>query len=172
VVDAAGTWAREIGALIGLDLPIVAMEHQYVVTGPISELAGRDRELPLVREVDVSYYLRQEGTALLVGPYERSARPFGVDGIPAGFGADLLPPDLERLKPILEAAIRRVPVLGGAGIQKVVNGPITYTPDGNPLVGPAFGLPGFYLACGVSFGITQAGGIGRYLAEWIVEGQP
>jgi dimethylglycine dehydrogenase len=172
VVNAAGTWAREIGQLVGLDLPIVPMEHQYLVTEAIPEVAALDRELPLLREVDVSYYLRQEADGLLLGPYERGAKPFGVGGIPPGFGADLLPPDPERLRTIVEAAIARVPALGRAGVQRIVNGPITYTPDGNPLLGPAFGLPGVWLACGLSFGITQAGGAGQYLAEWIVEGQP
>ncbi len=172
VVNAAGTWAREVGQLAGLDLPIVPMEHQYLVTEAIPEVAGLARELPLLREVDVSYYLRQEANGLLLGPYERGAKPFGVGGIPPGFGADLLPPDPERLRTIVEAAMARVPALARAGVQRIVNGPITYTPDGNPLIGPAFGLPGFWLACGLSFGITQAGGIGQYLAEWIVEGQP
>jgi dimethylglycine dehydrogenase len=172
VVNAAGTWAREIGRMAGLDLPIVPMEHQYLVTDAIPEVTALGRELPLLREVDVSYYLRQEADGLLLGPYERAAKPFGVGGIPPSFGADLLPPDPERLRSIIEAAMTRVPPLARAGIQRIVNGPITYTPDGNPLVGPAFGLPGFWLACGLSFGITQAGGIGQYLAEWIVEGQP
>jgi dimethylglycine dehydrogenase len=172
LVNAAGTWAREVGRMVGLDLPIVAMEHQYVVTEAIPEIAVLPAELPLLREVDASYYMRQEQHGLIVGPYERGARPFGVGGIPPGYGRDLLPPDLARIKPILEKAMARVPALARAGILRVVNGPITYTPDGNPLLGPALGLPGFYLACGFSFGITQAGGAGRYLAEWIVEGQP
>jgi dimethylglycine dehydrogenase len=172
VVNAAGTWAREIGQLVGLDLPIVPMEHQYLVTEAIAEIEALGGELPLLREVDVSYYLRQEGRGLLLGPYERGARPFGVGGIPKDFGASLLPPDPERLRAIVEGAMARVPVLARARIARIVNGPITYTPDGNPLLGPAFGLPGFWLACGLSFGITQAGGAGRYLAEWIVEGQP
>jgi dimethylglycine dehydrogenase len=172
VVNAAGTWAREVGQLVGLDLPIVPMEHQYLVTEAIPEIEALGRELPLLREVDASYYLRQEGHGLLLGPYERGARPFGVGGIPKDFGATLLPPDPERLRAIVECAMARVPPLGRARVARIVNGPITYTPDGNPLLGPAFGLPGFWLACGLSFGITQAGGAGRYLAEWIVEGQP
>jgi dimethylglycine dehydrogenase len=172
VVIAAGTWAREVGRLCGLDLPIVPMEHQYLVTEPVPELVALGAEVPILREVDVSYYLRQEGQGLLLGPYERGARPFGVGGIPPGFGADLLPPDVARLQPIVEGAMARVPALAKAGVLRVVNGPITYTPDGNPLVGPAPGLPGVWLACGISFGITQAGGIGRYLAEWIAGGQP
>ena len=156
---------------VGLDLPIVPMEHQYLVTEAIPEVAALGRELPLLREVDVSYYLRQEAHGLLLGPYERG-QAVRRGGIPPTFGADLLPPDPERLQTIVEAAMARVPVLARAGIQRIVNGPITYTPDGNPLIGPAFGLRGYWLACGLSFGITQAGGAGRYLAEWIVEGQP
>src|SRR4029079_1405193 len=161
-----------MGRMAGLDLPIVPMEHQYLVTDAIPEVTALGRELPLLREGDVSYSLRQEADGLLLGPYERAAKPFGVGGIPPSFGADLLPPDPERLRSIIEAAMTRVPVLGRAGMQRIAHGRITYTPDGNPLVGPAFGLPGFWLACGLSFGITQAGGIGQYLAEWIVEGQP
>jgi dimethylglycine dehydrogenase len=148
------------------------MEHQYLVTEAIPELAALGVEVPIVREVDVSYYLRQERDGFLLGVYEKGARPFGVGGIPPGFAADLLPPDLARIQPIVEGAMARVPALAKAGILRVVNGPITYTPDGNPLLGPAGGLRGVWLACGVSFGITQAGGAGAYLAEWIVEGQP
>ncbi|MBI2467809.1 MAG: GcvT family protein, partial [Candidatus Rokubacteria bacterium] len=172
VVNAAGTWAREIGRMVGLDLPIVPMEHQYLVTEAIPEVAALGGELPLVREVDASYYLRQEGQGFILGPYERGARPFGVGGIPPDYRAELLPPDVSRLQPVVGKAMQRLPCLAAAGIVRVVNGPITYTPDGNPLLGPAVGLPGFYLACGFSFGITQAGGAGRHLAEWIVEGQP
>jgi dimethylglycine dehydrogenase len=148
------------------------MEHQYLVTEAIPELAALGVEVPIVREVDVSYYLRQERDGFLLGVYEKGARPFGVGGIPPGFAADLLPPDLARIQPIVEGAMARVPALAKAGILRVVNGPITYTPDGNPLLGPAGGLRGVWLACGVSFGITQAGGAGAYLAEWIVEGRP
>lgn len=172
VVIAAGTWAREVGQMVGLDLPIVPMEHQYIVTEAIPEVAAAGRELPLVREVDASYYLRQEGHGFLVGPYETNAKPFGVRGIPPDFGANLLPPDFARLQPFIELAMTRIPVLTKTGIMRIVNGPITFTPDGNGLLGPAFGLKNVYLACGFSFGITQAGGAGKYLAEWIIEGQP
>jgi dimethylglycine dehydrogenase len=172
VVNAAGLWAREAGALTGLELPIVPMEHQYLVTGPVPELAGLGRELPILRDVDVSYYLRQERDGLLLGPYERPAKAWGVGRIPSGFGMELLPPDLDRLQPIIEGAIARVPALGTAGIKRVVNGAITYTPDGNPMLGPVRGLRNYFLAVGFSFGITQAGGAGKHLAEWIVEGEP
>jgi len=177
VVNAAGTWARRIGQMAGLDLPIVPMEHQYLVTEAIPEVEALTPdliggELPILRDVDISFYLRQERGGLLLGPYERPARAWGVDGVPDDFAMELLPPDLDRLQPIIERAIARVPALGRAGIKRVVNGPITYTPDGNPLLGPARGLGNFHLACGFSFGITQAGGAGKLIAEWIVEGEP
>ncbi len=172
LVNAAGLWAREAGALSGLDLPIVPMEHQYLVTEAIPEIASLARELPILRDVDVSYYLRQERGGLLLGPYERPARAWGVGSIPLGFGMELLPPELDRLQTIVEQAMARVPALGRAGIKRVVNGAITYTPDGNPMLGPVRGLPNYFLAVGFSFGITQAGGAGKHLAEWIVEGEP
>lgn len=172
VVNAAGVWAREVGFMVGLDLPIVPMQHQYVVFDRVPELVALGREVPIVREVDVSYYMRQEVDGLLVGPYEKGARTFGAYGIPKDFGAEPLPPDIERLQPILQGAMRRVPVLANARIKRVVNGPITYTPDESPLLGPAPGLRNFWLACGFSFGITQAGGSGWWLAHYIVEGVP
>ena len=172
VVNAAGTWARQLGQMTGLDLPIVPMEHQYLVTDAIPEVEALRTELPILRDVDISFYLRQERGGLLLGPYERPAKAWSVDGVPADFAMELLPPDLDRLQAIIEGAIARVPALGRAGIKRVVNGPITYTPDGNPLLGPARGLRNYYLACGFSFGITQAGGAGKLLAEWIVEGEP
>lgn len=172
VVNAAGTWAREIGRMCGLDLPVVPIEHQYIVFDAMPEVAALGRELPILREVDVSYYLRQERQGMLLGPYERQATPFGERGIPANFGADLLPPDLDRLETIIQGAFRRMPALERAGMKRVVNGPITYTPDGNALLGPAPGRPNLYLACGFSFGITQAGGAGKWLADLIVDGAP
>jgi dimethylglycine dehydrogenase len=172
VVNAAGTWAREIGFMVGLDLPIVSMQHQYVVFDAVPQLAGLGHEVPITREVDISYYMRQEGKGLLVGPYEKKAETFAAYGVPKDFGADLLPPNLERLQTILEGAMFRVPALANVGIKRVVNGPITYTPDGSPLLGPAPGLRNHWLACGFSFGIVQAGGCGKLLAEWIVEGSP
>lgn len=172
VVNAAGVWAREVGFLAGLDLPIVAMQHQYIVFDRIPELVALKRRVPILREVDVSYYLRQEVDGLLLGPYEKNARTFGAYGIPKDFGAESLQRDLERLQPILGQAMYRVPVLATAGIKRIVNGPITYTPDENPLLGPAPGLRNFWLACGFSFGITQSGGSGKLLADWITQGSP
>lgn len=172
VVNAAGVWAREVGFMAGLDLPIVAMQHQYVVFDHVPELVALGRPVPILREVDISYYMRQEVDGLLVGPYEKNARTFGAYGVPRDFGADPLPASIERLQPILEGAMYRVPVLAKTGIKRVVNGPITYTPDESPLLGPAPGLVNYWLACGFSFGITQAGGSGMMLAHWMVDGDP
>jgi dimethylglycine dehydrogenase len=173
VVNAAGYRAREIGRMVGLGLPVVAMEHQYLVTEAIPEIAAHGRPLPIVRDPDVSWYLRQERAGLLLGPYEWDCR-LAWDGKepPPEFGRELFADDLDRLERYIEDAVARVPVFGTAGVTRVVNGPIPYTPDGNPLIGPAYDLPNFYLCCAFSFGIVQAGGAGKAMAEWIAEGEP
>jgi len=171
VVNAAGYRAAEVGAMVGLDLPVVSMQHQYLVSEAIPELAARDTKLPLLRDPDESYYLRQERDGLLLGPYERDARAVWLDGIPAQFAMELFQDDLDRLEPYIERAIARVPILGRVGIQRVINGPIPYTPDGLPLIGPAYNLDNFYLCCAFSFGIVQGGGAGKAMAETIVEGE-
>ncbi len=175
VVTAAGSWAREVGAMVGLDLPVIPVEHQYIVTEAIPELEQRAAaglpELPVLRESDASYYMREERQGLILGPYEKGAKAWAVDGVPGAFNQELLPADIDRLEPHIEAAIRRVPMFGKAGVKDCINGPIPYTPDGNPLLGPAFGLSNFWLAEGFSFGITAAGGAGKVLAEWIVGGE-
>ncbi len=176
VVTAAGSWARQIGKMVGLDLPVIAVEHQYLVTEEIPELVERKRqnlpEMAVLRESDASYYMREERQGLILGPYEKGAPAWAVDGVPENFGQELLAPDIERLEPHIEAAIKRVPIFGKAGIKDCINGPIPYTPDGSPLIGPAWGLKNFWLNEGHSFGITAAGGSGWQLAEWIVEGEP
>lgn len=172
VVNAAGYRAPEIGALVGRDVPSAAMSHQYLVTEQIPELVERRGTLPLLRDPDTSYYLRQERQGLLLGPYEWDARAMWLDGIPEDFSFQLWGDDLARLERYIEDACRRVPILGSVGLTRVINGPIPYTPDGNPLIGPAPGLPNFYEACVFSFGIVQAGGAGKALAEWVVEGEP
>ena len=175
VVSATGAWARQIGAMVGLDVPTIAVEHQYIVTEPVPELEERRAaglpELPVLRESDASYYMREERQGLILGPYEKGAKLWAADGVPAGFGRELLAPDIDRLEPHIEAAIHRVPAFGKVGVKDCINGPIPYTPDGNPLVGPAWGLRNYWLNEGHSFGITAAGGSGKYLAEWIVEGE-
>ena len=170
VVDAAGQWAANVARFAGADLPLVSLEHHYVVTDGIAELSGLERELPVLRDPDGSFYVRQEGAGLLVGPFERGTIPWEVED---GFHARLLPPNLDRLEDCLSAAAARLPAFGSAGIKNVVNGPDAYTPDGRCLMGPVPGLRDFHVLAGFSiFGIVFAGGAGRYAAEWIVDGQP
>ncbi|MCK0197432.1 FAD-dependent oxidoreductase [Ancylobacter sp. 6x-1] len=172
VVNAAGYRAGEVMALLGRHLPIVAMQHQYLVTEDVPELAGRATRLPLMRDPDVSYYMRQERGGFILGPYEWDARPMWLDGLPADFSFQLWNDDLDRVAPVVEAIIERVPILASAGIRKVVNGPIPYSPDGNPYIGPEHELTNFFHCNTFSFGIAQAGGAGKCLAEWVVEGRP
>ena len=176
VVNAAGNWCREIGAMMGVDLPVVPMLHQYLVTAEVPEVSARiaegEPELPIIRDPEESWYVRQERDGLIVGPYEADGRPWGVDGIPPEFGMELLPPDLDRVEPIVAMAMERVPALAQAGIKTIVNGPITFTPDANPLVGPAFGLDNAWLLTGSSMGVMEGGGAGRFLADWMVDGAP
>ena len=173
VVNAAGYRAREVGALFGRSVPMVSMSHQYLLTDPIPELEARDEKLPLLRDVDSSYYLRQEKHGLNLGPYERDCKAHWVtsnDPMPEDFSFQLYPDDLDRLEWYIEDAIARVPILGSVGVNKVINGPIPYTPDGNPLIGPMPGVPNAFEACVFTFGIAQAGGAGKVLAEWVVDG--
>jgi dimethylglycine dehydrogenase len=172
VVNAAGYRAGELMALLGRKLPIVAMSHQYLVTEAIPELAGRDGKLPLLRDPDTSYYLRQERDGLILGPYEAKATVHWQDGIPGEFANQLWPDDLDRLEWYIGEAMARVPILATAGVQRVINGPIPYSPDGNPYIGPVRGLPNFWQCCCFSFGIAQSGGAGRLMAGWIVDGAP
>lgn len=176
VVTATGNYARQTGAMVGLDVPVIPVQHQYIVTEPHPELIKRKEqglpEMPVLRESDQSYYMREERQGLILGPYEKGAPAVFVDGVPDSFGQDLFPGDLDRLEPHIEAAIRRVPIFGEAGIKDVINGPIAYTPDGSPLIGPAWNLKNYWLCEGHSFGVTAAGGAGWQLAEWIVEGEP
>lgn len=172
IVNAAGFRAGEVAAMVGHSLPMVSMEHQFLVTESIPELEQREGLLPLTREPDVSYYLRQEGKGLICGPYEEGSRPWAVGGVPPSFGQELLPPDLDRIQYIVEAAMERVPILANAGIKTIINGPITYTPDGGMLIGPEAGISNYFLCTAFSFGIVQAGGAGKYTAQWIIEGEP
>jgi len=171
VVNAAGYRAGEIMAMLGRHLPIAVMSHQYLVTEDVPELVARAGRLPLLRDPDTSYYLRQEREGFILGPYEWKATPMWQDGIPDDFANQLWNDDFERLEPYIEDAIRRVPALGRAGIKRGVNGPIPYSPDGNPYIGPEPGLRNFFHCNTFSFGITQAGGAGKALAEWVVHGR-
>lgn len=177
VVNAAGYRAAEVGRMFGRRVPMMVMSHQYLLFDEIAELAAWTREaghkLPLLRDVDSSYYLRQEKNGMNLGPYERACRAHWVtpdDPMPDDFSFLLFSDDLERLEPYLEDAARRVPILATAGLSKVINGPIPYAPDGNPLIGPMPGIPNAFEACVFTFGIAQAGGAGKVLAEWVTEG--
>jgi dimethylglycine dehydrogenase len=172
VVNAAGLWAREVGRLVGLELPVLAMEHHYLVTDDLPEVVGRTEELPHAIDFEGEIYTRQEGKGLLVGTYEKDCRPWSPRATPSDFGHELLAPDLDRIAPSLEVAFAHFPAVARAGIKRVINGPFTFAPDGNPLVGPVPGLRNFYLACGVMAGFSQGGGVGLTLANWIVEGDP
>ena len=171
VVNAAGYRAGEIMAMVGRHLPIAVMSHQYLVTEDVPELAGRSARMPLLRDPDTSYYLRQEREGFILGPYEWKATPMWLDGMPDDFANQLWNDDFDRLEPYIEDAMRRVPALGRAGIKRGVNGPIPYSPDGNPYIGPEPGLRNFFHCNNFSFGITQAGGAGKALAEWVVHGR-
>ncbi|HYL02390.1 MAG TPA: FAD-dependent oxidoreductase [Steroidobacteraceae bacterium] len=173
VVNAGGLWAREVGQLVGVRLPLVPMEHHYLITEDIPAIAQLGRELPLVVDLDGEMYLRPEGRGLLLGVYEHDATAWSSAGTSFEFGDhELLAPQLERLTGALERGFRRFPALNEAGIRRIVNGPFTFTPDGNPLVGPVPGVPNFWSACGVMAGFAQGGGVGLTLAQWIIEGEP
>lgn len=172
VVNAAGLWAREVARLAGITLPLLPVEHQYLVTEEIPEITALDRELPTISDMKIGFYSRQEGKGLLLGAYEDSCRHWALNGTPLDFGHELLPDDIGRLEAKLAAACERMPPLRRAGIKRVVNGPMIFSPDLNPLVGPHPALSNYYCAAGVMTGFNQGGGVGKVLAEWIVEGEP
>ena len=172
VVNAAGLWAREVGALAGLYLPLHPMEHQYLITEELAEVYERGEELPHVMDPEGESYLRQEGRGLCIGFYEQRCDPWAVDGTPLNFGHELLDNRLDRISDSVEFAYRRFPVLARAGVKTVINGPFTFAPDGNPLVGPVPGLKNYWTAVAVMAGFSQGGGVGLSLAEWMVEGEP
>lgn len=176
VVSATGNFARRTGRMVGLDVPVIPVEHQYIVTEPHPAIVERRRqglpEMGVLRESDSSWYMREENGGLLLGPYEIGAPCCYLDGPDADSEYELFQEDLDRLMPHIETAIARVPAFGEVGIKKVYNGAIAYTPDGSPIVGPAPSRTNFWLNEGHSFGITAAGGAGWQLAEWIVDGEP
>jgi dimethylglycine dehydrogenase len=172
VVNAAGLWAREIGEMAGVYLPLHPMEHQYLVTDDIAEVYERGEELPHCMDPEGESYLRQEGRGLVIGFYEQDCEPWAVDGTSWDFGHELLPDKLERIGDSLEVAYHRYPVLETAGVKRIINGPFTFASDGNPLVGPVPGLSNYWSACAVMAGFSQGGGVGLTLAEWMIEGEP
>ena len=176
IVCATGNFARKTGAMLGLDIPVIPVEHQYIVTEPHPAIVERHRqglpEMGVLRESDSSWYMREENGGLILGPYEKGAPCCYVDGPDEQSEYELFQEDLDRLGPHIETAIARVPAFGEVGIKKVYNGAIAYTPDGSPIIGPAWDLPNVWLNEGHSFGVTAAGGAGWQLAEWIVDGEP
>jgi dimethylglycine dehydrogenase len=172
VVNAAGLWAREVAALAGITLPLQPVQHHYMVTETIPEIAALHHELPTISDSEAAFYSRQEGKGLLLGAYERTCHYWAVEGTPLNFGHELLPDDLSRISENLHHAILRLPCLASAGIKRVVNGPMIFSPDLGPLVGPHPELKNYFCACGVMTGFNQGGGVGRILAEWIVDGEP
>ncbi len=171
VVNAGGLWAREVGRMVGLELPILAMEHQYLITEQVPALKGQPESLHAI-DFEGEIYLREENGGMLIGAYERAGVPWSPTVTPWDFGQNLLPNDLERIAPSLEVGFAHFPALGEVGIRKVVNGPFTFAPDGNPLVGPVKGLRNFWVACGVMAGFSQGGGVGLALSHWMVDGDP
>ncbi|MDJ0949123.1 MAG: FAD-dependent oxidoreductase [Alphaproteobacteria bacterium] len=175
VVSASGNFCRQTGAMVGLEIPVIPVEHQFIVTEPHPEIQARHEqglaEMGVLRDSNASWYMREEAGGLLLGPYEIGAPCCYVDGPSENAEYELFQEDLDRLEPHIESAIFRVPAFGEVGVKEVYNGAICYTPDGSPIIGPAWDLPNFWLNEGHSFGITAAGGAGWQLAEWIVEGE-
>ena len=172
VVNCGGLWAREVGRMVGLELPVLAMEHHYLITEDIPGVVDPKVDKFHVIDFEGEIYMRQEGGGMLIGTYEQACQPWSERETPWDFGQNLLPNDLDRIAPSLETAFEHFPELGKAGIRKVVNGPFTFTPDGNPLIGPVKGLKNFWVACGVMAGFSQGGGVGLSLANWMIEGDP
>lgn len=173
LLNAAGFWADDVARMVGTRLPVTNMEHHYLVTETMPEVAEYHEELPMIRDTDSQYYLRQEGQGLLLGPWERDCRA-AWDNAPApwDFGQELFENDLGRLEEGLAAIYHRIPCLETAGIKRVVNGAISFAPDGRPMIGPMPGVPNFFVACGFLGGIAQAGGIGLAMSQWILGGEP
>ncbi len=176
VVNAGGLWAREVGRMVGLELPLLAMEHMYLLTEDMPEVIAYNqetgREVCHIIDFKGEIYTRQERNGLLVGTYEKACKPWSPVNTPWDFGHELLEPDLERIIPSLEVGFRHFPALENAGIKQIINGPFTFAPDGNPLVGPVQGLTNFWSACAVMAGFSQGGGVGLALANWMTEGDP
>ena len=174
VVNCGGLWAREVGHLSGIDLPVQPMEHHYLITEEIAEIKSRDSEnrLPAGIDYEGNIYFRQEQQGMLLGTYEPAATPWKISGTPDDFGHDLLPPDIDRISDRLNMSFERIPALAEAGIKDVINGPFTFGPDGNPIIGPVPGMKNYWVAVGVMAGFCQGGGVGLSMAEWMIDGEP
>ena len=173
IVNAAGLWAREVGAMAGVHVPIVPMEHHYLLTEALDELVGWDSELPLVLDLDGEMYLRQEQNGVLLGVYEQNSTPWSVKGTSWDFGeTDLLEVRLDDIADALTRGFERFPSVSEAGIRRIVNGPFTFAPDGNPLVGPVRGVRNYWSCCGVMAGFSQGSGVALALSQWMIDGEP
>jgi dimethylglycine dehydrogenase len=176
VVNCGGLWAREVGRMVGIELPLLAMEHMYLLTEPMPEVEAFNRETgrEMIGVIDFKgeIYTRQERNGILLGTYEKAATPWSPVNTPWNFGHELLQPDLDRIAPSLEVGFRHFPGIEKAGIKQIINGPFTFAPDGNPLVGPVQGLTNFWCACAVMAGFSQGGGVGLALSNWMVNGDP
>ncbi len=172
VINAGGLWAKQVGLMAGIDLPVTPMEHHYLVTEDIPEVAALDKEMGLYVDLDGYTYMRQERQGMLLGVYELNPKHWNVEGAPWDYGMELIPEDIDRISIELGRGFDRYPCLANAGIKRWVNGAFTFTPDGNPLVGPVRGKRGYWTACGVMAGFSQGGGVGKALAEWMIHGEP
>jgi len=174
VINAGGLWAREVGQMAGINLPVQPMEHHYLITEAIPEIEamGEGKRLPVGTDFEGNIYFRQEGKGMLLGTYEQKSTPWKVEGTPMNFGHELLEPKLENIQDRLAIGFKRMPALEKAGIKNIVNGPFTFGPDGSPLIGPVPGLKNYWVAVGVMAGFCQGGGVGKCIAEWIIDGEP
>ena len=172
VVNAGGLWAKRVGHMAGVDLPVVPLEHHYLITEAIPEVAALDFQLPMVVDLEGFTYLRQDQQGVLVGIYEINHKHWNIEGAPWDYGFELIQEDLDRISDELTMAYHRYPVLQEVGVKNWVNGAFTFSPDGNPLVGPVPGIRNYWLACGVMAGFLQGGGVGKTLAEWMINGEP
>jgi len=176
VVNAAGLWAREVGRMCGLELPVLAMEHMYLITEDMPQVMEFNRttgkEMLHAVDFDGELYLRQERNGMLMGTYEKACRPWSPVNTPWDFGHELLEADIDRITPELEVGFSHFPAFNDAGIKQIINGPFTFSPDGNPLVGPVPGKQNLWSACAVMAGFSQGGGVGLALANWMIEGDP
>ena len=174
VINAGGLWAREVGQMAGINLPVQPMEHHYLITEAIPEIEamGEGKRLPVGTDFEGNIYFRQEGKGMLLGTYEQKSTPWKVEGTPMDFGHELSEPKLDNIQDRLAIGFKRMPALEKAGIKNIVNGPFTFGPDGSPLIGPVPGLKNYWVAVGVMAGFCQGGGVGKCIAEWIIDGEP
>lgn len=172
IVNCGGLWAREVGHMQGINIPVQPMEHHYLITEAIPEIVERTERLPAGIDYEANIYFRQERQGMLLGTYEPKGTPWKVGGTPWDFGHELLNPDLDRIADRLEMSFERIPAIGRAGIKDIINGPFTFGPDGNPMIGPVPGMKNYWCAVGVMAGFCQGGGVGLTMAEWMIDGEP